>query len=362
MKRTCKLLLPLLLIALLLCLAGTAAADTVIKTVTVTGFSAPTENSHPKYSGVEVSTTGVSVYAYENTDTSNYWKNGVQWYNYTDKKKMTTSDTFERGKVYHMYLYIKTEAGYEFDSTAEKTNYYVSANGTYGTDSWVAFKDHYLHYSAVRLIFILPERIGSVKITGVIEPAAGETPQYSAAVSGTGYKVRTDENSNDWVNGVGWYDVTEGKMVPSGSAFQSGHKYRVIVILETTSFLYEFQNDGSQTTTAGRINDRLGTVYTVYSEVADSYKHYVGVRYTYDALPYTVKFDSMGGSAVPSQQVASGNKATQPTNPTKTGWHFNTSDGWYTDAAFTTLYDFNTPVTGDITPVGRWSSWRKMRT
>ncbi len=54
-----------------------------------------------------------------------------------------------------------------------------------------------------------------------------------------------------------------------------------------------------------------------------------------------------GGSAVPSQSVAHGKKATVPTTPTKVGYTF---EGWYTDDEVTEQYDFtNNVVTSNTT-------------
>ena len=62
---------------------------------------------------------------------------------------------------------------------------------------------------------------------------------------------------------------------------------------------------------------------------------------------YTVSYDTDGGSAVNSQVVSHGNKATRPINdPTKTGYTFN---GWYENANYTFEYDFDSPVTENVT-------------
>ncbi len=66
---------------------------------------------------------------------------------------------------------------------------------------------------------------------------------------------------------------------------------------------------------------------------------------------YTVTFESNGGSAVASQTVTSGATATEPADPTYANHGF---DGWYTDAALTTAYDFSTPVTADTTLYAKW--------
>ena len=68
---------------------------------------------------------------------------------------------------------------------------------------------------------------------------------------------------------------------------------------------------------------------------------------------YTVTFNTDGGSAVASQTVTSGAKATKPADPAKEGFAF---DGWYKDAAFTTAFDFNTAITSDVTVYAKWNA------
>ncbi|MCD8037468.1 MAG: S-layer homology domain-containing protein [Clostridiales bacterium] len=61
---------------------------------------------------------------------------------------------------------------------------------------------------------------------------------------------------------------------------------------------------------------------------------------------YTVSFDSQGGSDVDNQTVASGDKVTEPTAPTKSGYEFK---GWYINDEFTTEWDFSGTVTKNMT-------------
>ena len=67
------------------------------------------------------------------------------------------------------------------------------------------------------------------------------------------------------------------------------------------------------------------------------------------AIIYTVTFDSAGGTAVESQQVAYGSTATEPEEPTRSSYTFV---GWLLDGA---RFSFATPITGDITLVADWS-------
>ena len=67
----------------------------------------------------------------------------------------------------------------------------------------------------------------------------------------------------------------------------------------------------------------------------------------------TVTFDAKGGTPVPvAQKFKSGEKATEPTAPTKDGWTFG---GWYTDEGLTSEFDFSKPVNDDTTLYARWN-------
>ena len=71
------------------------------------------------------------------------------------------------------------------------------------------------------------------------------------------------------------------------------------------------------------------------------------VKYT-----VTVTFDSQGGSQVPSQDITVGEPASQPDDPTRTGYRFL---GWYTAATGGARWDFTQPVTGDQTLYAQWA-------
>lgn len=63
---------------------------------------------------------------------------------------------------------------------------------------------------------------------------------------------------------------------------------------------------------------------------------------------FVVTFDSSGGSAVAAQNIAEGDKATKPANPTKEGFEFVE---WQLDGE---AYDFAAVVTKDLTLVAVW--------
>lgn len=67
---------------------------------------------------------------------------------------------------------------------------------------------------------------------------------------------------------------------------------------------------------------------------------------------YTFDFDSNFGSYVQGQNIENGSSATQPPNPTRTGYGFI---GWKTNPDLLTAYDFNDPVTTSTTVYAAWN-------
>ena len=66
----------------------------------------------------------------------------------------------------------------------------------------------------------------------------------------------------------------------------------------------------------------------------------------------SVTFNSNGGEGVPAQYITYGEKASRPANPVQSGFTFN---DWYSDSTLSSLYDFNTPVTGSIIIYAKWT-------
>ncbi len=83
----------------------------------------------------------------------------------------------------------------------------------------------------------------------------------------------------------------------------------------------------------------------------DGYKNYT----TKCVQTYKVTFNANGhGTAPTAQNVEENKKATEPTEPSATGYTF---DGWYTDQACSDdkKFDFDTPITEDITLYAKWT-------
>ena len=89
--------------------------------------------------------------------------------------------------------------------------------------------------------------------------------------------------------------------------------------------------------------------YNFSAPVNNSFTLYA--LYTPIAL-YTVTFDSLGGDPVPDQTgIKSGSLSTRPADPTYLPAFFG---GWYTDTNYISSFDFNTPITSDLTLYARW--------
>ena len=70
------------------------------------------------------------------------------------------------------------------------------------------------------------------------------------------------------------------------------------------------------------------------------------------ATTYTVTFETNGGNKIDSVKVSKNGILSKPTEPTKEGFDF---DGWYTDKALKTVYDFDTKVTKSFTLYAKWT-------
>lgn len=71
---------------------------------------------------------------------------------------------------------------------------------------------------------------------------------------------------------------------------------------------------------------------------------------------YKVTFNPNNGDAANTVDVEEGKKVVKPTDPEKVGYEF---DGWYEDEALQNEYDFNDPVTADLT---LYASWEAVKT
>ena len=135
------------------------------------------------------------------------------------------------------------------------------------------------------------------------------------------------------------FDGNGGKASESSRKVQYGNQYGTLPTATRTGYAfqgwYTARSGGSQVSSSTTMEAANTTVYAHWT-----------------VNTYTVSFDSNGGSAVASQSVRYGSKATQPANPTRAG---HTFQGWYTARSGGSKYDFSTAVTGDVTLYAHWS-------
>jgi len=169
-----------------------------------------------------------------------------------------------------------------------------------------------------------------------------------------------------FANGGGTYSVSF-QLIGSGSAvtlsgnteFSAGDTVTIVATARTGYQFYcwttgdssvSIQNPYSYSTSFTMpANDVVITVnFVVDTAGGAGYPGYTGQP----SSQYQVLFNSLGGSSVPTAYVQPNGLAKEPTAPTKTDYFFG---GWYTDADFTTKYDFSQPVTYNFTLYARWT-------
>ena len=70
---------------------------------------------------------------------------------------------------------------------------------------------------------------------------------------------------------------------------------------------------------------------------------------------YIVTFNNNGiGTPTAAQEVRSGSRAAWPPNPVAYGYVFG---GWYWEPSCINAFDFNTPISGNITLFARWTRY-----
>lgn len=101
-----------------------ATGSVAISKVGVTDIDAPATGNTPDY---EATYTNVNYGAadYNNATT----KNGISWYNETDKKVMSVTDKFEAGKTYTAHIIVWANEGYEFQYKSGDINVAATVNG-----------------------------------------------------------------------------------------------------------------------------------------------------------------------------------------------------------------------------------------
>lgn len=148
-------------------------------------------------------------------------------------------------------------------------------------------------------------------------------------------------NDGGWIKGGIFYDTVINKTIIEGGEFHA--TVNNTCEIWAGEFHGTVNNDGY-----GRIGSDLSEKYDggiFYGKVTGSG--------TINAKAYeTVTFASAGGTAVDSQTVLRGQKATEPAPPTKVGYTFG---GWFAEGAKNTFDFTKTSITAPLILTAKWT-------
>ena len=172
------------------------------------------------------------------------------------------------------------------------------------------------------------------------DTTSGKTSFANVIDTGFGYVSQISTNANCW----GWGTAFTGSETSGTTDYQWNGR---------TSSVYFALSVGASWNNAVYYG---GVGYTDSLRTTSISSDVIGSRLTYvfdsDALPaHIVTFSTGSGSAIPSQIIESGQTALTPSNPTLEGYVF---DCWSTSPTSRIPYDFNTPVTQDLTLYAVW--------
>ena len=203
---------------------------------------------------------------------------------------------------------------------------------------------------------VTPDEGGSVVIgsgddTTTITPPSGQpvTPNEDGTITvPDGSTVQTGDGPEMTLPGGGTVDPGTGAITPDeGGSVVIDTGDGTTTITPPSGQPVTPNDDGSITIPGGStVTGSDGESVTIPPE-GGTLQPGGDVEYT-----VTVTFDSQGGSQVPSQDITVGEPASQPDDPTRTGYRFL---GWYTAATGGARWDFSQPVTGDQILYAQWA-------
>ena len=286
-------------------------APKIIESLNV-NVNAPVVGSHPDYSPVITATPNevtslCKVYltpAWICADTESDLYNG-------NGTVMTAADTFEAGKYYAFSIQVNTldaiVAGWQRSSTIV-----VTINGS-AIDS--------LNHNV--LVNTFGEDIGWLRAVWKM-PDAGATATYTVNFNMNGHGTQVEAQT-----------VKEGeKATKPADPTEIGYMFVGWYKDSAFNTVWNFDTD---TVTEN------STLYALWA-------HNIPPQ----PITHNVTFNMNGhGDQVASQTVNEGAKATKPSDPTASGYTF---DGWYADATFSAVFDFDTAIAADTTIYAKWTA------
>ena len=192
--------------------------------------------------------------------------------------------------------------------------------------------------------------ITEIKLTGNYqygEVPAGILPSFNPGTTTEGISMGTNA---DWVYFISATSVWSGFGSETPVAYNDGN----------TKYGYRFQvktNSGYQLASDLKVIYKGVDVTTTTEVLRWPWGAYIyvdlGKAIGENPATHTVTFNSNGGTEIAPKQVVSGVKITEPSTPTKDKYLFR---GWYEDSTFSKEFDFNTPITSDMTLYAKWEA------
>lgn len=197
----------------------------------------------------------------------------------------------------------------------------------------------------------LPDDVDGNIIIGFDSATEQRTASYTSEVTCAGKTIRLESDTvrNAPISNTIGAGESAIEYVGNGA---TGGKYLYGTakpgVKSTTATDNQFTRTGYTFTGWNTKADGTGTAYNADAAITYPAEGTTLTLYAqWKVSSHTVTFDANGGSTVASQTVDDKAKAKEPTS-TRSGW---TLDGWYLDGV---KYDFNTPVTRDITLKAGW--------
>lgn len=165
------------------------------------------------------------------------------------------------------------------------------------------------------------------------------------------FTVYDDEGLSSYVMGSG--DTSIYKSSEPGMTRGSGDDLNdITVTADTGSELYVAEGESAFNLVTSPYILELSAIHTIKAFTKTTNKIDSAIITNVYSYLHPVMFETNGGSAVESTGVSHGEKVTKPADPVRDGYLF---DGWYKDAALTTLWDFDADtVTSSTTLYALW--------
>ena len=249
-----------------------------VSEIELIGIDIPVENRTPDYVVTSVDTDKYDILE-EQYEPVTWLKDG---------SVMDKNDTFEAGYRYAVTIQVKTKDDLVFlldenldpAVTATLDGKSASVTKAWEQDPFEVLEVYYDFGVCNDTV------IETVDVKGVVEPAVGKTPSYSAYVDGTGYEIPC-YYSETCKNGISWYDVTEGEYLypdDKESVFVAGHEYKVQMYLETLGD-YNFHTEYDEILAAGWLN---GQSAILVKDSEESPRNALILEYTFTCQKETV--------------------------------------------------------------------------